>query len=82
MATTATMAVIADRFYAVIDKLIEMQVLRGVATFTTKYGIDRRNFLRTRATHSINVVWLMIVARDYNVSTDYLLLGIGGMFRE
>ena len=37
-------AAVVSRFFAAIDRLIADGVLRGLKTFTSRYGINRWNF--------------------------------------
>lgn len=75
--------VIVLRVYEALDALIERKVLRGVQTFTNKYDINRRNFLRCRANPASDIFqpsWMMFLVRDFNVSPTWLLTGNGDMF--
>lgn len=73
---------IAERFYFTLDELKRLRIIRGIATFAKRYDIDRRNFATARRIGSVNVAWIAHVVRDYNISPDYILNGVGGMFRE
>jgi hypothetical protein len=50
MNTPETKQVI-ERFYASLDAIIEMQKIRGVATYCRLYNIDRRNLINQRKDH-------------------------------
>lgn len=75
---------IITRFYEAIRELIRLKVIRGINTFTTKYGINRRNFTtiekcpeRCRMFH---LDWISYLVRDFKVSPYWILLGKGNMF--
>lgn len=74
-------AAVVSRFFAAIDRLIADGVLRGLKTFTDKYGINRRNFQSMRKDHAAGGTfqpsWLTYMVRDYKVSPLWLLTGEG-----
>ena len=74
-------AAVVSRFFAAIDRLIADGVLRGLKTFTNKYGINRWNFQSMRKDHamggSFHPCWLTFLVRDYKVSPLWLLTGEG-----
>lgn len=77
--------VIADRFFAAIQKLKDERVIRGVQTFTRRYGINRRNFItcsRDTSRDIIQLAWLGYLVRDYGVSPAWLLTGEGEFYRR
>lgn len=77
--------VIVKRFFAALDILIAEKKLRGIKTFTDRYGIDNRNLytLRKRPSYGIfQAAWLTYLARDYSISSKWLLLGIGQVFSQ
>lgn len=74
---------ITMRFFSVLDELIRLNRIRGVKTFTDRYGINRRNLMSLRDTPTagrFRQSWLLYLVRDYGVSADYLLTGEGSMF--
>jgi hypothetical protein len=74
---------ISKRFYAALDALKVRGDLTGVKTFTDKYGINRWNLIETRNNpekQSVRMVWIAHLARDYGVSSHWVLTGQGVMF--
>ncbi|MBQ3690856.1 MAG: hypothetical protein II937_13495 [Bacteroidales bacterium] len=75
--------IIVTRFFSALDALIVEKKIRGVKTFTDKYGIDNRNLytLRKRPSYGIfQVSWLMYLVSDFGISAQWLLTGTGSMF--
>lgn len=76
---------IVERFFSVIDLLIQEKKIRGVQTFTNRYGINRRNFLSLRSDKSRNifqVCWLGYLVNDFGIDAHWLLTGEGDYFRS
>ncbi len=76
---------IANRFFAALSRLREDRCIRGLKTFTDRYGLNRRNvaFLRDHPEECVGRFrpsWLLYLARDYHVSPLWLLLGDGGFY--
>lgn len=78
-ADAATVAIV-HRFFEVLDLLKQRRTIRGKKTFCDRYGINRWN-MNTCLTHPdsgmFKLSWLTYLARDYGVSSDWLLLGRG-----
>lgn len=78
-ADEATVAIV-HRFFEVLDLLKQRRTIRGKKTFCDRYGINRWN-MNTCLTHPdsgmFKLSWLTYLARDYGVSSDWLLLGHG-----
>lgn len=75
--------VIIKRFFEALQILIENKVIRGKQTFTTRYGINRRNMytLEKEPERDIfQVAWLENLVKDYKVSAEWLLTGNGSFF--
>lgn len=73
------------RFFEALQMLIEMKVIRGVQTFTTEYGINRRNLLTVRKKPDVSVIkqeWLYYLVNGYGVSAEWLITGRGPMFKK
>lgn len=82
--TDETIAVIS-RFFAAIDALIAMKKIRGKATYCRIANINRINFDTQSKDYSrgfFQVSWLIPLVKGFNVSSDWLLLGKGDMFRK
>lgn len=76
---------IIRRFYEALRVLISQRKLRGIQTFTARYGINRRNFLEQEHNPSRDMFkteWLAILVRDFNVNPFWLLCGSGDMFMD
>lgn len=74
-----------QRFFAAVHALIERKRLRGVQTFTRRYGINRRNFLtleKQPERDMFQLEWFSALVRDWGVSARWLLTGEGEMFGE
>lgn len=82
--TDDTIAIIS-RFFAAIDALIAMKKFRGKATYCRMYGIDRANFNAQKKDYNkgfFQVSWLVPLIKDFNISSDWILIGKGEMFRK
>lgn len=74
---------IVNRFYEALDMLIATNILRGIQTFTTAYEINKRNFYTARKEPDRDIfqmAWLSYLIRDFGVSAQWLMTGVGGMF--
>ena len=73
---------IVGRFFEALAWLKESRRIRGIKTFTDRYGINRRSLRRVRAspeTNSLKVAWLTFLVRDYGINAGWLLTGEGRM---
>lgn len=72
---------VVSRFFDALDRLVACGVLRGLKTFTTRYGLNRWNLQAMRKEHSAGGIfhpcWLTYMVRDYKVSPLWLLTGEG-----
>lgn len=76
---------IVRRFFEAIGELKSRRAIRGIQTFTTRYGINKRNFYTCRAQPErdmFQVAWLAYLVNDYGVSPRWLLTGEGDFFAE
>ena len=76
---------IISRFFAAIERLKEDKALRGLQTFTTRYGLNRRNLQSMRSAPerlggAFRASWLTYLANDYGVSPEWLLVGRGAFY--
>lgn len=74
---------ITKRFFLAIDTLQVMRKIRGLKTFTDKYGINYWNMstLRKEPEHRfLKPEWLSHLVNDYGVNAKWLLVGVGNMF--
>lgn len=82
---TAPSQIIVRRFFEAVHELKSRKVIRGIQTFTTRYGINKRNFYTCEAQPErdmFQVAWLGYLVSDYNVSAAWLLTGEGAKFAE
>lgn len=83
--TTLAGQQIVTRFYIAIHELINRKEIRGIQTFTNLYDINRRAFKTIEANPQrkmFDTGWLNYLVKDFNVNAEWLLLGIGPMFKE
>lgn len=78
---------IIKRFFEAIETLEREKIIRGLATFTNRYGINRRNLQSMwrdieQRTGSFHPVWLTFLVNDFKVSPLWLLTGNGDFFME
>ena len=76
---------ITKRFFLAIDTLQMQRKIRGMKTVTDKYGINYWNFSTLRnepEKRFLKPEWLSFLVRDYDVSAEWLLCGVGKMFRN
>ena len=76
---------IVKRFFEAIDILKANKVIRGLQTFTTRYEINKRNFYTCKKTPEsdiFQVAWIGYLVKDYKVSPEWLLAGIGSFFQK
>lgn len=76
---------ITKRFFMALETLQMQRKIRGLRTFTEKYGLNYWNFytLKSEPEHRVmKAEYLTYIVRDFGVSADWLLLGVGDMFKE
>lgn len=82
---TETSQIIVKRFFEIVHELKSRKVIRGIQTFTTRYGINKRNFYTCEKEPErdiFQVAWLGYLVSDYNVSATWLLTGQGDKFQK
>lgn len=73
---------IVARFFEALAWLKESRQIRGVKTFTDRYGIHRRSLQRLQknpGTNDFKAAWLTYLVTDFGISADWLLTGEGQM---
>ncbi len=73
---------IVGRFFEALEWLKATKQIRGIKTFTDRYGINRRSLRRlqvTPGTNDFKAAWLTYLVRDFGISADWLLTGEGQM---
>lgn len=73
---------IVERFFEALAWLKESRQIRGVKTFTDRYGIHRRSLQRLQknpGTNDFKAAWLTYLVTDFGISADWLLTGEGRM---
>lgn len=73
---------IVGRFFEALEWLKTSRRIRGVKTFTDRYGIHRRSLMRlkvTPCTNDFKAVWLTYLVRDFGINATWLLTGEGRM---
>lgn len=81
---TPTGAAITKRFFLALDVLVGQRRIRGVKTFTDLYGINYWNLSTLRKEPDRRLLkpeWLAYLVNDFEISADWLLTGVGSMFK-
>ena len=76
---------ITKRFFQAIDILTKARHFRGLQTFTTIYGLNRRNLQHVKDSPANTVLKpeiLMLLVKHHNVSGTWLLTGEGTIFQD
>lgn len=76
---------ITKRFFRAIEILTETGHFRGLQTFTTMHGINRRNLMHIKESPSNTVLkpeTLVLLVKHHNVSPMWLLTGEGAVFQD
>ena len=80
---TADSIAIVNRFFTAIETLHRDKYMRGLKTFSKRYGINDRNIWLQRREPERNIfqpAWLAYLVRDYAVSATWLLTGEGEFY--
>lgn len=75
---------INKRFFEAIDELIKRKQLRGKKSFATRYNLNWGNLyqLRRYPEKEFQLCYLSWLARDFGVSSQWLLTGEGEIFSK
>lgn len=74
---------ISNRFFEAIATLKAQKRIRGLQTFTRRYGLNRWNVNQVKFHPNRSVLkpeWIVYLSRDYGVSVEWIVLGKGRMF--
>lgn len=77
--------VLTKRFFHTLEVLKQKRVIRGLKTFTDLHNLNYWNMhtiQKEQNNHAIKAEWLSYLVQDYNISAEYLLTGIGSMFKD
>jgi len=82
-----TDAQIIKRFFEAIETLSRHKIIRGLATFTTRYNLNRRNVqtMRNDIENHLGIFrpsWLALLVADFKVSPLWLITGDGSFFMD
>lgn len=75
---------ITERFFEALNTLKMQRRIRGLKTFTDKYGLNYWNMMTLKKEPNKRILkpeYLMYLVRDFEISADWLLLGHGEMQR-
>ena len=76
---------INKRFFLAIDHLVDIKEIRGLYTFTKKHNLNYLNLYTVRkepGRRVLKVEYIALLAKDFNISLEYILLGNGPMRKE
>ena len=76
---------INKRFFLVIDYLIDIKEIRGLNTFTKKHNLNYWNLYTVKKEPErrvLKVEYIAFLAKDFNISLEYILFGDGPMRKE
>lgn len=75
---------INSRFFLAIDSLVSQKKIRGLGTLSKLWDVSRFALSWSRnhpEAKPIKVEYLYYIARDFNVSLEWLFFGQGEMFK-
>jgi len=76
---------VTARFFYAIELLVSQRKMRGLQTFTRRYGLNYGNTFMVKqdpAHGFLKSECLVYICRDYNVNPEWLLLGSGEVFKS
>ena len=76
---------ITRRFFLALETLQVKKELRGLKSFTDRYGLNYWNISTLRKEPEKRILkaeWLAYLVSDYNISVEWLLTGRGSMFKD
>ena len=69
---------ITKRFFLAIDYLIAKREIRGLNTFANMHNLNYWNLYTLRKEP---VDYIAFLAKDFNISLEYLIFGIGSIIK-
>ena len=85
MSHTPDSQAIVCRLFQALERLKHDRAIRGLQTFTARYGINRWNVITLRREPQRNIfqpAWLLYLVRDYGVSPTWLITGQGSFYAD
>nr|DAI47225.1 MAG TPA: hypothetical protein [Caudoviricetes sp.]DAR63501.1 MAG TPA: hypothetical protein [Caudoviricetes sp.]DAX37892.1 MAG TPA: hypothetical protein [Caudoviricetes sp.] len=76
---------INKRFFLVIDYLVKKKIIRGLNTFTKMHNINYWNLCTVKnepERRVLKVEYIAYLAKDFNISLEYILFGDTPMRKE
>lgn len=76
---------ISKRFFLALETLKAQGKIRGLKTFTDRHNLNYGNMNTLRSNidkRTLRVEYLAYIVKDFGISSDWLLLGIGDMFKQ
>ena len=76
---------ITKRFFLALETLQMQKKIRGLRTFTEKYGLNYWNVSTLKAEPEkrlLKAEYLTYLVRDYGVSAEWLIMGTGPMMKN
>lgn len=76
---------ITKRFFLALETLQMQKKIRGLRTFTERYGLNYWNVNTLKAEPEkrlLKTEYLTYLVRDYGVSPEWLIMGTGPMFKS
>lgn len=76
---------INKRFFLAIDYLVKKKIIRGLNTFAKMHNINYWNLCTVKnepGRRVLKVEYIAFLAKDFNISLEYILFGEGPMQKE
>lgn len=75
---------IKTRFFEAIEALKQTKRIGGIHDFANIYHLNSSNLfqVRSQSKRCVKAEWIMYLARDYGISVEWVILGIGSMYKK